>query len=158
MMQRRMPHECRSATLAEDRTRDLGEVMKWAVKIGRSAARGFIRAYQLTLSALVGSRCRYLPTCSAYVDEAIARHGLWAGGFMGVARLCRCHPFGGAGFDPVPLEPPANAHWLRPWRYGVWRGPQPEPVDAPDSPGHDAARQSRDMVNEGDRPDAARPA
>ena len=79
-----------------------------AVSNRRSAARGAIRAYQLTLSALAGSQCRHLPTCSAYMDEAIARHGLWAGGFMGVARVCRCQPFGTAGFDPVPLEPAAE--------------------------------------------------
>ena len=41
---------------------------------------------------VIGRQCRYLPTCSHYADEAIARHGLWAGGWMGVARVCRCHP------------------------------------------------------------------
>ncbi len=100
--------------------------MKIASNIGRSAARTAIRAYQLTLSSLVGSQCRHLPTCSAYVDEAIARHGLWAGGFMGLARVCRCHPLGTAGFDPVPRDLPPRAHWLRPWTYGRWRGPLPE--------------------------------
>ncbi len=106
--------------------RDLDEAMKLASNIGRSAARGTIRAYQLTFSALAGGECRHLPTCSAYMDEAIARHGLWAGGFMGLARLCRCQPFGTAGFDPVPRDLPADANWLRPWRYGRWRGPLPE--------------------------------
>jgi uncharacterized protein len=80
-----------------------------------------IRAYQLSLSALIGRHCRYLPTCSDYADEAVARHGLWAGGFMGLARICRCHPWGGAGFDPVPAEIATGAHWLLPWRYGHWR-------------------------------------
>ncbi|HEX4766959.1 MAG TPA: membrane protein insertion efficiency factor YidD [Lichenihabitans sp.] len=86
-----------------------------------------IRLYQLTLSGLVGRQCRYLPTCSDYADEAIARHGLWAGGWMGVARLSRCHPWGGAGYDPVPGScPPGCAH--RPWRYGRWRQPPEEEV------------------------------
>lgn len=102
--------------------------MKHAPKIERSVARTAIRVYQLSVSSLVGSQCRHLPTCSSYMDEAIARHGLWAGGFMGLARLCRCQPLGTAGFDPVPLDPPANADWLRPWRYGRWRGPLPELV------------------------------
>jgi len=55
------------------------------------------------------------------MDEAIHRHGVWAGGWMGAARICRCHPWGTAGFDPVPdaLEP--SARWYRPWRYGLWR-------------------------------------
>jgi uncharacterized protein len=87
----------------------------------RRAAHILIRAYQLSLSAFIGRRCRYLPTCSEYTDEAIARHGLWAGGFMGVARLCRCHPWGGSGYDPVPTQPDPGAHWALPWRYGHWR-------------------------------------
>jgi len=82
-----------------------------------------IRAYQVSLSALVGQQCRHLPTCSHYMDEAILRHGFWAGGWMGFARLCRCQPWGTAGFDPVPDHSPASAHWFLPWRYGRWRGP-----------------------------------
>ncbi len=90
---------------------------------GRYVARRLIRLYQLTFSALLGNQCRYNPTCSHYADEAIARHGVWAGGWMGAARLCRCHPWGGSGFDPVPPAPP-GARWDRPWRYGRWRGPE----------------------------------
>jgi putative membrane protein insertion efficiency factor len=87
--------------------------------IGRFSARLVIRAYQLTLSAIAGSHCRHLPTCSAYLDEAIARHGLWAGGAMGIARLLRCHPWGTAGFDPVPKTLPTHARWWRPWSYAA---------------------------------------
>ncbi len=90
---------------------------------GQLAAHGLIRAYQLTLSALMGRRCRYLPTCSDYTDEAIQRHGLWAGGWMGAARICRCHPWGSHGYDPVPDTLPDTAHALTPWRYGRWKGP-----------------------------------
>jgi len=86
---------------------------------GRFAAHFVIRAYQLTLSSIVGAYCRHLPTCSAYMDEAIARHGLWAGGAIGVARLCRCHPWGTAGFDPVPEAPPGHARWWRPWTFAA---------------------------------------
>ena len=86
---------------------------------GRQAAHVAIRVYQLTLSGLLGRQCRYAPSCSHYMDEAIARHGVWAGGWMGTARLCRCQPWGGSGFDPVPDHLPA-VRWYRPWRYGSW--------------------------------------
>ncbi len=63
---------------------------------------GAILVYRYTLSPLLGPRCRYLPTCSAYALEAVQRHGPWRGGWLAVKRLCRCHPWGGAGHDPVP--------------------------------------------------------
>lgn len=81
-----------------------------------------IRGYQLTLSAVLGRHCRHLPTCSCYMDEAIARHGLWAGGWVGVARICRCNPWGSSGLDFVPATLPTHAAWWRPWSYGRWRG------------------------------------
>ena len=87
----------------------------------RRAARALIRFYQLTLASVLGGQCRYLPNCSAYADEAIRRHGVWAGSWMGAARFCRCHPWGGSGCDPPPKDPPAGASWARPWRYGLWR-------------------------------------
>jgi putative membrane protein insertion efficiency factor len=87
----------------------------------RRAAHALIRFYQLTLSGLTGRQCRYLPTCSAYTDEAIERYGLWAGFWMGAARVCRCHPWGGSGYDPPPDRPPLTASWAQPWRYGRWR-------------------------------------
>ncbi len=93
-------------------------------RVARRAAHWAIRAYQLTLSGLIGRQCRYLPTCSAYTDEAIARHGVWAGSWMGAARICRCHPFGGSGYDPPPQSPAAGTTWMQPWRYGVWRTPR----------------------------------
>jgi putative membrane protein insertion efficiency factor len=64
--------------------------------------RGAIRAYKLTLSPMIGRQCRFLPTCSAYAEEALIRHGPWRGGLLTTRRLCRCHPFGGSGYDPVP--------------------------------------------------------
>ncbi len=64
--------------------------------------KAFIRLYQLTLSPIFGASCRFEPSCSAYVMEAIDRHGAWHGVKLGVARLLRCHPFATAGYDPVP--------------------------------------------------------
>jgi putative membrane protein insertion efficiency factor len=90
----------------------------------RLAGRGMIRVYRYTLSPLVGFNCRHLPTCSDYADQAIERHGLWAGGWMTLARLLRCHPWGTAGLDFVCETTPAGAHLYVPWRYGKWRGRQ----------------------------------
>jgi putative membrane protein insertion efficiency factor len=95
----------------------------------RRVAHGAIRTYQLTLSSLVGRQCRHWPSCSHYTDAAIQRYGLWAGGWIGVARICRCGPFGTHGIDLVPEALPARAAWFTPWRYGRWRG-----VNAPPSP------------------------
>ncbi|MDB5650168.1 MAG: rane protein insertion efficiency factor YidD [Hyphomicrobiales bacterium] len=95
-----------------------------SISIGRwprVAAHFAIRTYQLTLSSLVGRQCRHLPTCSSFTDEAIQLHGLWAGGWMGFARICRCTPWGTSGYDPVPEHVPAAAGTLTPWRYGFWR-------------------------------------
>jgi putative membrane protein insertion efficiency factor len=94
-----------------------------AQTLAARAARGIIFVYRLTFSALVGRYCRYLPSCSEYADEAIRSHGLWAGSWMGTARICRCRPGGGDGFDPVPVTLPENAGPFTPWRYGRWRGP-----------------------------------
>lgn len=63
---------------------------------------GFIRFYQLAVSPFTPPACRYLPTCSQYAKEAIARHGACKGGWLAIKRLARCHPFGGSGHDPVP--------------------------------------------------------
>lgn len=58
--------------------------------------------YQLTLSPLLGGHCRFLPTCSQYFIEAVERHGALIGGYLGLRRLLRCHPFSRGGYDPVP--------------------------------------------------------
>ncbi|MBB3998325.1 hypothetical protein GGR04_002164 [Aureimonas pseudogalii] len=76
----------------------------WRRTPGRLLGIGFVRLYQLTLSPLVGSHCRHLPTCSEYAYEAVARHGLWRGGWLGARRVARCGPFGKAGLDPVPHD------------------------------------------------------
>src|SRR5689334_8300266 len=91
-------------------------------RIPRKLARALIWGYRHTLSPLVGYNCRHLPTCSVYADEAIDRYGLWAGGWMTLARLLRCQPWGTSGIDNVPAEKPAGACWYLPWRYARWRG------------------------------------
>lgn len=71
-----------------------------------------IRLYQLTLSPWVGRECRFQPTCSAYAIESFQRHGTLKGFYLTVARLLRCHPLGGRGYDPVP----AQFTW-QPWKH-----------------------------------------
>lgn len=69
---------------------------------------GVIRIYWWTLSPLIGGQCRFEPTCSRYADEAIRRHGPWRGGRLALRRICRCHPFGGEGYDPCPPTSPTS--------------------------------------------------
>jgi hypothetical protein len=88
---------------------------------------GAIALYRLTLSSLAGANCRHLPTCSDYAREAIETNGAWRGGWLTLARLCRCHPWGSEGFDPVP-DIRAEHHPLAPWRYGRWTMPRDRTV------------------------------
>lgn len=67
-----------------------------------------VRAYRLVLSPWVGHSCRFQPTCSAYALEALGRHGALRGSWLTARRLCRCHPWGASGFDPVPPRGPQS--------------------------------------------------
>jgi putative membrane protein insertion efficiency factor len=73
-----------------------------AARWPRAAILLLIRAYQLTLSRLVLTQCRFVPSCSRYTYEAVERHGAVKGTWLGVRRLLRCHPFHPGGYDPVP--------------------------------------------------------
>lgn len=66
---------------------------------------GLIRFYRLAVSPWTPPACRFRPTCSAYAEEAVERHGPWRGSGLALRRLLRCHPFGGSGWDPVPGTP-----------------------------------------------------
>lgn len=61
-----------------------------------------IRFYQRHISPLTPPACRYTPTCSQYTLEAIQKYGAIKGTWLGLKRICRCHPWGGSGYDPVP--------------------------------------------------------
>lgn len=63
-----------------------------------------IRAYRLLVSPWFGAACRFTPSCSAYTQEAIHRHGAVRGVWLGARRIARCHPWGSSGYDPVPSD------------------------------------------------------
>ncbi len=68
----------------------------------RKTALLLVRAYQILLSPLLGGRCRFYPSCSAYTGEAIAKYGVIKGAYLGARRLLKCHPFHPGGVDLVP--------------------------------------------------------
>jgi putative membrane protein insertion efficiency factor len=61
-----------------------------------------IKGYKLLISPLFTGCCRFIPSCADYTSEAVRSHGVMRGIWLGGRRLCRCHPFGGHGVDPVP--------------------------------------------------------
>lgn len=58
--------------------------------------------YRVFISPLTPPSCRYTPTCSQYMVEAVLKYGIFKGGWLGIKRILRCHPWGGSGYDPVP--------------------------------------------------------
>ena len=88
--------------------------------------RALVKAYRYTLSPLIGFHCRYLPTCSEYADQALDRHGLWAGGWMTTGAAVAL-PSMGQLRARLSADAPGRARWYLPWRYGRWRGTNAEP-------------------------------
>jgi putative membrane protein insertion efficiency factor len=78
--------------------------MNWGVKLIRLMLRLYKVALSPALHFLIGpfGGCRFTPTCSVYAAEAVALHGVIKGTVLAVQRICRCHPWGGCGEDPVP--------------------------------------------------------
>jgi putative membrane protein insertion efficiency factor len=75
--------------------------------------RALVRAYQIALSPVLGSACRFSPTCSHYAVEALDRHGAARGSWLALRRVVRCHPFADGGYDPVPTGPLGRAGGAR---------------------------------------------
>ncbi len=92
-------------------------MMTFLLRLPALILRFVIRVYQLFIAPLLGPRCRFTPSCSAYAAEAITRHGAVAGSLLAVTRVARCHPWCDGGYDPVPenvttlnLTPRSKAH------------------------------------------------
>jgi len=83
------------------RKTDGGAISAWSSRAARAAAFALLNGYKLIVSPLLPSACRFHPTCSEYMKDAIAKHGVVKGVGMGLRRLSRCHPFHQGGFDPV---------------------------------------------------------
>lgn len=64
--------------------------------------RAVVRGYQWFVRPVLPSACRFYPSCSEYADEALGRYGMWRGGWLAAARVCRCGPWHPGGCDPVP--------------------------------------------------------
>ena len=63
-----------------------------------------IKMYQLFISPVLQSNCRYLPTCSEYSIQSLKEYGLLKGSYLSFKRIIHCHPYGGQGYDPVPKK------------------------------------------------------
>lgn len=80
----------------------IAKVFRIAVRILALPIIALIKIYQIILSPLFPSSCRFVPTCSQYNLEALKKYGIFKGLYLGIKRLLRCHPWGGSGYDPVP--------------------------------------------------------
>ena len=69
-----------------------------------------IRGYQLIVSPMLGSNCRFLPTCSEYAMKSFKTYGLIKGSFLTIKRIGKCHPFGDHGYDPIPTKMEKNKY------------------------------------------------
>lgn len=67
----------------------------WVLKL-------LVKIYQIAISPILPQSCRYTPTCSSYMIQALEKHGLFKGLWLGIKRILSCHPWGGHGYDPVP--------------------------------------------------------
>lgn len=102
-------------------TAHLRSALRLPGRLVRTLLLALLWGYRHLVSPLLGPRCRYLPSCSAYAVEAITVHGAAKGSALAVARVCRCHPWADGGLDPVPPK-------------GRWRR-DPDPESTPDTSG-----------------------
>lgn len=101
-----------------------GRSLLWAAGLpARAVFLGLLHVYRRVFSPLLGLRCRFHPSCSAYAEEAVRVHGAAKGLILSVWRVLRCSPLSAGGLDAVPLR-------------GAWRGPrEPRPYDSVIPPG-----------------------
>ncbi|MDA7978128.1 MAG: membrane protein insertion efficiency factor YidD [Pirellulales bacterium] len=76
------------------------KVLAWVLRLPGQLLIVVVRVYQMTLSPLLGSNCRYTPSCSQYFIQAVKKYGAFGGAWRGFRRILRCHPFRSGGYDP----------------------------------------------------------
>jgi putative membrane protein insertion efficiency factor len=76
------------------RMRIINAIAIWLINL-------MVAVYRATLGHFMGGHCRFQPTCSQYMLDAVQKYGPWKGFYKGIKRICRCHPFGGSGYDPA---------------------------------------------------------
>ncbi len=81
---------------------DVKQIYKAIIKLITFPFIIVIKIYQILISPILPSSCRFVPTCSQYSLEALRKYGLFKGGWLGIKRISKCHPCGGSGHDPVP--------------------------------------------------------
>ncbi|MCF6198950.1 MAG: membrane protein insertion efficiency factor YidD [Hyphomicrobiaceae bacterium] len=81
-----------------------------------------ILIYRYMISPFLPGVCRHIPSCSQYAADAIELNGGWKGGWLGLSRLLRCHPWGSQGLDPAPDLRDEHHPFYLSWRYGRWSG------------------------------------
>jgi len=81
---------------------DVKQIYKAIIKLVTFPFIIVIKIYQILISPFIPSSCRFAPTCSQYSLEALRKYGLFKGGWLGIKRISKCHPWGGSGHDPVP--------------------------------------------------------
>ena len=79
-----------------------GSTGKWLARLPALLLIGLVRAYKLFVSPLLPPACRFSPTCSEYMIQALQKYGFFRGLWLGIRRIGRCHPFNPGGYDPVP--------------------------------------------------------
>ena len=75
-----------------------------SLNVAKGACMLMLRCYQLTVGLVLPPACRFQPSCSSYFKDAVELHGIGKGTYLGLKRLLKCHPWGSAGYDPVPHD------------------------------------------------------
>ena len=88
--------------MADERGTALARVFGALDRLFQLALVMLVQGYRVTLAAVLGGRCRYHPSCSVYALQALQTHGGLRGAWLAIRRVSRCHPWGGAGYDPPP--------------------------------------------------------
>ncbi len=95
------PEACATA-VAADNSKNAPQSCSLARRVATAPLVLLVRFYQICISPLKPSCCRFTPTCSQYALEALRKYGVFKGTWLAIKRILRCHPWGGSGYDPVP--------------------------------------------------------